>query len=242
LALCEASDRLVVVAGAWERHGVVAYDGMTGEQLWQRRDFKQVQRLSPVADGSRVAVGMARNSTHVVDATTGLTSMRVRAVDDLWQSPGQGIALAGAYQHASLYNSESWRRIWSAPIAGFAILDAAFSSDSVAVADAGQPAHVYWFGVDGTELSRYELGEHLLCWSIAWDDVEHEWVGLTVDVERTGPDQIFRWSASGVLMSVIPLESPVVACAFLVGGQWLITDRAIVDARTGASPEYRSGS
>lgn len=238
LALATASEKIVVVAGAWERHGVVAYDGLSGDELWQRRDLKLVQRLSPAVDGCFVAVAMERNSTQIVDAATGKTAMKVRAANSLWQSPEHPIALAGAYQRATLVDTRSGRRIWSAPIVGFAILDTAFSPNSVAVADAGDPGYVYWFGLDGTELWRYELGPQTLCWSMAWDEEGLEWVGLAHDVERTGPDQILRWSVSGLLNRTIQLERPVVACAFLPGGRWLVTDRDIIDSRTGAPRSY----
>lgn len=40
LALCTTLDQLVVIAGAYERHGICGYNARTGERIWQRKDLK----------------------------------------------------------------------------------------------------------------------------------------------------------------------------------------------------------
>jgi hypothetical protein len=42
------------VAGAWERHGICAYNGLSGDLLWQRKDLKKSQHLAPAGEGALV--------------------------------------------------------------------------------------------------------------------------------------------------------------------------------------------
>ncbi|MCA9647992.1 MAG: hypothetical protein KC492_45180, partial [Myxococcales bacterium] len=41
-----SDDGQVVLAAAYRRFGVAAYEASTGVRLWQRRDIKRPQRLS----------------------------------------------------------------------------------------------------------------------------------------------------------------------------------------------------
>src|SRR5687768_10221827 len=70
LALCGSEDEPVVVAGAWSSSGVAGY-AADGAALWQRRDLKQVQTLSPAAGGALVAACFSDRSMHVLDVATG---------------------------------------------------------------------------------------------------------------------------------------------------------------------------
>jgi hypothetical protein len=71
-------DPPVVLAGAWERHGVCAYD-LAGQLLWQNRQPSAVQHLT-VVGGGRVVVGYERTGTRVLDVTSGEEVRRLRGV------------------------------------------------------------------------------------------------------------------------------------------------------------------
>jgi hypothetical protein len=62
-------DPPIVVAGAWARHGVCAYEASSGRMLWQRRDLRQVQTLSALPSG-RVGVGFERRVFHILAASS----------------------------------------------------------------------------------------------------------------------------------------------------------------------------
>jgi hypothetical protein len=78
LAPCDSAERMVIVAGAWERHGICAYDAMTGKPLWRRMDLKRVQALSPAA-GDTVAACFDTRPMHILDLTSGAPSRRCEA-------------------------------------------------------------------------------------------------------------------------------------------------------------------
>ena len=117
LALCAASDGLMVVTGAWERHGICAYDGRTGERLWQRKDLKKVQAVSPTADGA-VAACFDMRPMHLLDLATGSTIATVRGVRRFWQSPYQRIGAGEVLGHVALIGTDDWTVQARVPVAG----------------------------------------------------------------------------------------------------------------------------
>lgn len=233
LALCTPGDSLVVVAAAWERHGVCAYDA-TGARLWQRKDLIRAGPLSPAGDGGLVAVGLDRRSLVILDAATGASVASVRGAQRLWQSRHHNLAAAGSYQQIALLETHHWTRTWKAPIDGFALLDVAIAADGLLASDSGNIGQIYAFGLDGREHWRHQLPDEMLCWALAWDDKSDEWVGLAHNVNRATPDLLMRWARDGRTRSAFPLPS-VTAAAFVPGGASVITERAVIDARTGVA-------
>jgi outer membrane protein assembly factor BamB len=247
LALCSVRDSLVVVAGAWERHGVCGYDAESSECLWQRKDLKRVGRVSPAGDGSLVAVALDGRAMQVLDAATGVSVARVREAQGLWQSRHDALAALGWYQQLAVVDTRDWTRVWKASVDGFAVVGVAFAPDGLLASDAadvdqGHLSQVYAFGLDGKEKWRHRLSVEMSCWALAWNEASDEWVGLAHNYNRSTPDVLLRWARDGGELAAIPLAS-VTAAAFVPGGGRLVTGERVVDARTGAAiplPPHRS--
>ncbi|MGQ0608797.1 MAG: hypothetical protein ACT4OQ_10100 [Chloroflexota bacterium] len=228
LALCSGPDRLVVVAGAWERHGICGYDARTGERLWQRQDLKQVQALSPV-DGDAVAACFDTRPMHVLDAASGATVATVRGVRRFWQSRHRAVGAAEVMGHVALVGTDDWRVRWRAPVAGFALLDAAFAPAAVLVSDAvdftvdaGAVCSLDCFSLTGELLwQRRTARETNVPW-LGWDAEAAEWLGITHHVENREPEMLSRWSRDGELLSRVALGL-VGEYAFLPAGKLLVT-------------------
>ena len=72
----------IVIAAAYHVHGVVAYDGWSGEQLWQRRDIKKAQRVTAL-DGTWIGVGVEKGPLQVLRARTGTTLRQMAGLKGL---------------------------------------------------------------------------------------------------------------------------------------------------------------
>lgn len=246
LALCTRGDALIIVAAAWERHGVCGYDAKTGAELWQRKDLKRAGPLSPAGDGSLVAVALDRRAMQVLDAATGASVARVTNAQRLWQSRHASLAAVGSYQQLRLLGTQTWTREWSTSIDGFAVLDVGFAVDGLIASDTvdmgeGAAGHVYAFGLDGREQWRHRLPDDVLCWSLGQDATSHEWIGLGHHVNNATSDRLLRWARDGQLLAEIEV-APVAASAFVPNGRWLITERNVVDTRNGAAVPLPSPS
>lgn len=236
LALCSSGGSLVVVAAAWERHGVCGYEPLSGEQLWQRRDLKRAGAVTPAGDGSLAAIALDQRAMQVVDAATGDQIATIRDAHRLWQSRHRDIAAVASHRQLGLVETLSWGRLWTAHIGGFALLDVAFAVDGLVASDTGKVGYIYAFGLDGREAWRHRLPDEMLCWAVGWDDRSDEWVGVAHHVNRLTPDLLMRWGRDGRQISATEL-APVAAVAFLPGGRTLITESHVVDTQTGfASP------
>jgi outer membrane protein assembly factor BamB len=240
LALCTPTGGLVVVAAAWERHGVCAYDAQTGERRWQRKDLKRAHKLSPAGDGGLVAVGRESRALQVLDATTGASVARLRQADALWHSRHGPIAAVGWYRQLAAVDTSDWRRAWTAPVGGFAVTGVAFAPDGLLASVAVDPdrdgdvPHMYAFDLDGALLWTHRLDVDMACWALAWDEGADQWVGLAHNVNRTTPDFLVRWGRDGRQLAALPLP-PVTAAAFVPGGRVLVTGEHAVDATSGAA-------
>ncbi len=238
LALCTTSDRMVVVAGAWERHGICGYDASTGERLWQRRDLKRVQSLSPAGDGSAVAACFDSCLMQVLDAASGTTIATVRAVRRFWQSRHVAIGAVEVLGHVALVGSDDWRVRWRAPVAGFALLDAAFAPDAILVSDAvdstfdaNAVGSVYCFSLTGKLLwQRQPPPETNVPW-LGWDTEAGEWLGIRHNVEKREPEMLLRWSRDGDQLSRVALGL-VGEYAILPAGRLLLAGQGdLVDTK-----------
>jgi hypothetical protein len=232
LALCAPGSDPVVVAGAWERHGAAAYDGTTGTKLWQRRDLKRVQRLSPAAAGGIVAVGLEGRAMHLLDVATGDTVVKLRAAAKLWQSRFSDVAVTNDHDDVTVYESNTWRRIGRAQVPGFAALSASFGPDSMLV---GSTAGVTCLDLAASLRWQRQSPALVMYNPVAWDEKATQWIGLEYHANREIPESIVRWSDRGLVVGRMSIEGASDRRSkFLPGGELLITSQgALIDTRTG---------
>jgi hypothetical protein len=241
LALCTPPEVAVVVAGAWARHGVGGYDATTGERLWQRKEVKRVQWVTPArTDGGLVAVRPDDGALQILDAATGADVASVRGARHYWQSPFAPIGAAEAYGHVLGIDGTTWSVRWRAPVAGFALLAAAFAPESVVVAntvdgDSGAATSVVCFDLDGHQRWERANPPDTNCPWLAWDEDASQWLAIRFHVNHRVPDTLLRWSEDGEELSSIPLEPRAHEYAFLPGGHRLVTGLgSVLDTTTGA--------
>lgn len=236
LALC-GSEKPIVVAGAWERYGICGY-APDGTRLWQRKDLRQPQHISPAAEGALVVAGFDQRPLHVLDAGSGETVATVRGVRRFYDSPFADVGLGEMYGHVVLLGTDDWKARRKAPVDGFATLSGAAAPGALAVADvvsfdAGRSS-VSCRNLTGELLWRWDCPPEVNCPALAWDDDASEWVGVLNHVNNKQPDTLVRWSADGDVTAERPLAL-LAEYAFLPGGRHLVTsDGAVRETGTGS--------
>jgi Anaphase-promoting complex subunit 4 WD40 domain len=240
LALCAHGSDPIVIAGAWERDGICGY-GLSGEQLWQRKDLRKVQRLSWAGNGELVTACFDEGPMRVLDASSGETVDEVRAVRRFARSPFGGTGEAHLSGHAALIDSTTWARRWKAPITGFAILSMALAPGALLVSDVvaeteersrGPTSGLWCFDLRGQLIWRWDAPPETNCPSVAWDEIASEWVGVLHHVNRGAPDTLLRWSVDGEPVSGRPLGD-FVEFELPVGGRHLITSEHVFETTKG---------
>ncbi|HEX6029900.1 MAG TPA: WD40 repeat domain-containing protein, partial [Tepidiformaceae bacterium] len=133
--LAMSPDGTVVVAAAYERHGITAHVARTGAVVWQRQDIKGTRSIRISADGKRVFVRSSRLT--VMDLQTGQEIGRLHGVEQGWESP-DGDYLLSAMRDYRIRRGTG-EPVAPVPRLTFALLDAAFSPSGVALTESGGP-------------------------------------------------------------------------------------------------------
>jgi hypothetical protein len=236
LALC-GTETPIIVAGAWERHGICGY-APDGTRLWQRKDLRQPQHVSPAAGGALIAACFDQRPLHVLDAGSGETVATVRAVRRYFDSPYTDVGLGEVYGHVVLIGNEDWNVRWKEPVDGFASLSAAAAPGSFAVGDvvgfdADGRSSVTCRALTGETLWQWACPPEVNCPALAWDEDASEWLGVLNHVNNERPDTLVRWSADGDVIAERALAL-FAEYAFLPGGRHLVTsDGAVRETREG---------
>lgn len=235
LALCDAGGP-IVVAAAWERHGVCAYEALTGEQVWQRKDLKKAQQLTPAGAGELVVICLDDRPMHVLDAASGETLAQLRGVRHFAQSPFGQLGVSALSRVVSLVDTRSWQPEWRAPYHGFAVLDFALAPHGVLASDTSEgTARLYAFDLAGGPLWQWANPPGTNCRRLTWDDAGGEWVGVLHHVNHRHADTLIRWSRDGRVTTLVPLDL-FVEFEFLPAGGFLVTaDTNAGEVRNGAS-------
>lgn len=224
-----------MIAGAWERHGICGYEPGSGELLWQRKDLKRPQDLTPAGGGELLAACLDERPMHVLDAATGETVATVRAVDEFRQSPLAQLGVASSVQKVSLIDTESWKREWTSRVEGFGTLDVAFAPDRFVVSELVDGAGaLLCFDPSGELLWDVRLAEDVNARTLQWDEESARWVAVLHHVNHEIPDTLVRWSEDDERVDEVPLEGQPDELELLPGGRYLVTaTHGVLDARDG---------
>ncbi|WP_207345988.1 hypothetical protein [Arthrobacter sp. E3] len=203
-------ERSVVVAGAWERHGVCGYD-LTGQRLWQDRSRTNVEAVTALA-GGRVVVTYLRRATRVLEAATGEEERSLRGV----------LRVIALTSDLSLAVGGGWCRLLdrSLDLLGSRIATglgqvwfAASDGEHPAVTDNG---FLRILDSDGRERARVaeDFIRHVL-----HDPVTGTWVAVHETSE--GKNSLLRFSNDGEVLERRPWDLRVSGTASMRGGRTL---------------------
>jgi len=158
------------VAASWKkgkRDGVACYDAPTGQTAWHRSDIRRVQGLRFSPAGDHIWCWIEGGPVQQLDSRTGATSAVVKGVQDVIESRYPGHILE-VRRTGFLVRGEI---DFLVPRLTFALLDAAFSSDSLCLAEASGPVRCLQLGT-GVERWRFQSsgGAHVVALSHSQDD------------------------------------------------------------------------
>jgi hypothetical protein len=235
LAVCLNPDP-VVVAGAWERHGICGYS-LDGTLLWQRKDLKKVQALVSARRGAAVAACFTDGPMRVLDTTSGETISEVRAVRGYAEGSPAGLGAAALRGGVALLDTEDWNFRWKASVPGFALLDIALATGALAASGVAQPhdedrSGISCFDLSGEQIWRWQAPSEVNVPRLGWDGRQTEWVGVLNHVNNREPDTLARWSVDGEIVARHPLGS-LASYELTPDAALLVTDQGVFDARQG---------
>jgi len=213
----------VVIAGAYNLHGVCAYSAMDGEVLWQRKDLRKVQYVCWLGAGrtaEQVGVGFDSRAFQLLCLRSGRTISSMRAVRELYLSPYATVALRVSESSVSVCSLPDWSILWKQPLRSFAVLDAAIGPDAVVFSEAG--GSLRCFDLQGRDLWEWAPGAGRHVTRTAWGESSDTWLAVEWPYGTGGPDTLVVLDRGGHPISRKPIGE-VAECEFLAGGRYVVT-------------------
>lgn len=207
-----AVERPLLLLGNWERYGVSAYDAISGELLWRRKDLKRVGVVGLMNDGLTVAVSPSERPMTMLSILSGETVARLRATRDIVPSIYGSYALHIGTRQCLLRSFPDGAPLWPQPLNDMSILSTAMGPDSILLSrgwidwDDGTPyidrRHnpVRCIGLDGTFRWDWQPAPACQLNAMAWSEGHHCWFGLEWSWRDGGPFCLVQLSADGQLL------------------------------------------
>jgi WD40 repeat protein len=153
--------RDVLLAGAYQMHGIEGYSLSSGRRIWQRRELTKVQHIRRNPADDTISCFFDDQAGLVIDPASGASVTSYRGVKDVFFSEDGIYRLDEARPLYRLFQKDNIA--FKIKSESFSILDAAFSPDYLAVSEAGGAVRLFSFD-SGKCISRYmpPPGYHVL--------------------------------------------------------------------------------
>ncbi len=155
-----ADDQLCLV-GSYYAWALACFDIRTGDLVWKREDLRRFYGLTFSPELNSLFGYFDGKSALRIDPRTGRTLESFRGVKDVAASPFTGLVLFGDSKSFVLRNGAG-ERLWAVPRESFAVLDVAWSPDTVAISEVaatrsdGAKAGIRCYSLHGELLWRYK--------------------------------------------------------------------------------------
>ncbi len=228
----------VAVTAAWERHGVCAYDAMTGALIWQRKDVKRVQHLAAPFGLQAVTACSDDGPMQVLDLSSGDTLARVRGVRSCYAA-GPGVPLVGDVWDGLVFlDTGTWKVLDRCRINGFAKTAGAVSTTEALISvvrdEAGTAySAVHCTTLTGLNLWHWDCPPEVVCTSLSRDVASGSWLAVLHHADGVTDDRLIRWSPSGEMMTVAEFGSAPEAAFVREGASLLLSDGHVIATASG---------
>jgi outer membrane protein assembly factor BamB len=194
-------------AASWvggKRGGVGCYEAKSGRLIWHRPDLKQTQRLRFSTDGKSAWCVPDAGPAKRLDSVNGRTLDTLTSLTDVYESPySANLFLENRKRNYQLGRNSDIR----IPRLKFAVLDASFSRDSLAISEVGGPVRCLESST-GTERWRYSpsVNNHFL--RLWYREADDNFYGVQWDYQTGAYRALVRLGGkTGQSKEVCPLRS-----------------------------------
>lgn len=222
LCISEKGDRLV--AGAYNRYGIVMYDLQTKNVLWERKDLKKVQRIKFNLKNDKIYAFFSDKAGCVLDSKTGKTLKKLKGIYNIYESQYSNCHIL---QKSTLI-IESKGKIIPISNRSFAVLDLEIMPSSFAVTESGKELSVYSL-LDGSLLWRYNphSGNHIL--KLGYNSNKKLLLGIEWPFVKGGDKKLITFNLlNGNILNSNKLKGCPVETEFALKSSRLITSEGDV--------------
>ena len=229
LALSGAGD--VLIAAAYHRYGVAAYDVSTGDVMWQRRDIKRPQRLTVSHSARVVYVGTDEKPCLRMSLDTGETVGQLRGVRRIVESPYAALAFVDQARPV-VSEGDSVKAIFAVERTTFAFLSIAFGHSQLAVSEAGGPVRCFELS-SGLEVWRFTAAPGVHCLELAYGPELGAFVGVLWSYQSGGHKKLVAFDADGKPSPIKDVGCPAVTCFCAKNSSLLTNEGRLIHLASG---------
>jgi outer membrane protein assembly factor BamB len=182
VSVAMSSDDRHCFLGTYYSWGLACFDVSTGQMVWKRDDLKRFYGLA-FSKAQQCLFGYFDGKSALrIDPKTGETIETFKTVKNISASPFDDAVLFGDGHRFTLRKSDG-EKIWSVPRESFAVLNIAWSPETVAISEVGSErrdgtkAGIRCFSLHGKLLWRYEGRKHHVS-PIMYKPSSHQYVGV----------------------------------------------------------------
>jgi WD40 repeat protein len=210
---------------------VACYSAADGTRIWQRKDLKKAQRLTPSRDGNSIFCGFSEGPCELLDVRTGETIAKIRATRNVVESRYQPISFVDRLRPE--LTEVTGNRIAFIPRETFAVLTVAFSPTSVCISECGGPVRCLETS-RGNEIWRYTPlpGKHVL--SLEYSSSADCFYGVEWPYAQGGVKELLRFKSESGQDSKVTLIGGPAETTFCMAGKRLLTSLGqLIELETG---------
>ena len=172
------SPKPLVITSSWSRGRAVAYDAITGENLWTV-SIKHVQSIAPISYLGSSQLGFATDArgVQIRDVLTGAYLKNVAGIRKFFQSRHAPNCLLISRKKGIVFCAGADGPVLGESfLVGFAVLDAAHNSNEALLSEAGGP--IRCFDPDGKERWRVCPPQKSHALRVCWSEDLNAWLVL----------------------------------------------------------------
>lgn len=232
--LAVTADGRYVIAGAFNNHGVAAYDASNGRLLWQRKGLREVQYLTVLHDDKRVFAGLESRAGQLLNIADGATVQKHRGCSKLWHSPFEDVVLLEKPDQPFEFRTTGGALLGQVQPTTFGLIDAAFAPGRAIVSEATGPIRCFRTS-DAEEVFRFThvVGTHAMC--AGFDEHGGAFQAVTWSYQHDGDHTLLRFDPrDGTRLAAHPLPTAADFDFCLRGSHLLMADGSLIHTATGS--------
>jgi WD40 repeat protein len=179
------------LAAAYKIHGLACYNTPIGKLRWQRKDLKKIQQIVVKPDEKYVYCCFDEGSCQLIEVATGKTTERIRGLRRIWLDSRYGFQLRKS-SNLSVVDS-SGKQSFKIEPNSFAVLDAAFSKNNLAISEAGADVRIFDLS-SGQEVLRYAQPRNHHILELSSSAHGPAFYGVQWNYNDGGPKSLLRFS------------------------------------------------
>lgn len=229
----------ICICASYEKNLVCGYETITGNKIWQRKDIKKVQviRILTTPEES-IFIQSDKGPGRILNIFTGEDIILLPGIENFFESNFQTIQFHERKDVFEIVDRITLNKILSIKRKSFALLDMAFSKDSILISESGGPASCY--DLENGELKwilPLDSDGHFL--KLCYNEICNQFLAISWPFQRGGNKKLkYLNLQNGNLEKELTIDRPAETEFALEGNLLITSEKLIINTLTGLTDSW----